>query len=56
MKFFKWLKNVFPTALCVIGAADISYGVILINLPAGIITTGVILVALGVILIRGGGD
>ena len=55
MKLLKWLKNAFPTALCVIGAGCIGYGVILINLPAGIIT-GILLVCFGVILIRGGGD
>ena len=42
MKLLKWLKNAFPTALCVIGAGCIGYGVILINLPAGIIMTGIL--------------
>lgn len=56
MKLLKWLKNSFPTALCVIGAGCIGYGVILINLPAGIIMTGILLVGFGVILIKGGGD
>lgn len=50
----KGINALLPTILLVLGAISVSCGIGLIYLPAGIIASGVVMMALGVLLIRGG--
>lgn len=52
----KGLYALLPTGLLVLGAVAVSCGIGLIYIPAGIIATGVLMMALGVLLIKGGGE
>ena len=52
----KGLCALLPTGLLVLGAVAVSCGIGLIYVPAGIIASGVLMIALGVLLILGGGD
>lgn len=52
----KGLCALLPTGLLVLGAVAISCGIGLIYVPAGIIASGVLMIALGMLLIMGGGD
>lgn len=50
------LSALLPTGLLVMGAVAISCGIGLIYIPAGIIAAGILMMALGVLLIKGGGE
>ena len=50
------LGALLPTGLLVLGAVTISCGIGLIYQPAGIIAAGVLMMAMGVLLIKGGGE
>lgn len=50
----KGIDALFPTILLVLGAISVSCGIGLIYLPAGIIASGAAMMALGVLLIKGG--
>ena len=49
------LAAALPTALLLAGAGTAAVGIGLIYLPAGVIAAGVLSIAAGVLLIRGGG-
>ena len=48
------ISALLPTGLLVLGAVTVSCGIGLIYPPAGIIAAGGLMMALGVLLIRGG--
>lgn len=48
------LLAIVTTVLEIVGAATISGGVALISIPAGVITAGVLLIAISYLLVRGG--
>ena len=50
----KGINALLPTILLVLGAISVSCGIGLIYLPAGIIASGAAMMALGVLLIKGG--
>lgn len=50
----KGIDALLPTILLVLGAISVSCGIGLIYLPAGIIASGAAMMALGVLLIKGG--
>lgn len=53
---YKGLNAILPTILLVMGAVAVSCGVAMIYLPAGVISSGILAIICGVLLIRGGGD
>lgn len=52
----KGLNQVLPTGLLVLGAAAVSCGFGLFCFPVGIIAAGVSMIALGALIIKGGGS
>ena len=52
----KGVCEMLPTMFLVLGAVAISFGIGLIYTPAGIIAAGGMLMGLGVLLIKGGGE
>lgn len=52
----KGIDALLPTILLVLGAISVSCGIGLIYLPAGIIASGAAMMALGVLLIKGGSN
>ena len=55
-QLLKKLDDVLPAALLILGGIVASAGIGLIYVPAGIIAAGAMIMSLGVLLIRGGGD
>ena len=55
-QLLKKLDDVLPSALLILGGIVASAGIGLIYVPAGIIAAGAMMMGLGVLLIRGGGD
>ena len=55
-QLLKKLDDVLPSALLILGGIVASAGIGLIYVPAGIIAAGAMIMSLGVLLIRGGGD
>ncbi len=55
-RLLRYVGDMLPTGLLVLGAVAVSCGIGMICLPAGIIAAGVLSIVGGVLLIRGGGD